>query len=395
MPKTTNTDLELLLFGQQGWNTSIAENAVKLNNILEKVPPLWDLSAQSENSILTWNNSTGKWEIGVTVIELPLALTDGANISIDALNRTMFTVTIAGNRAVANPTNLVDGKKYEFFITQDSVGGRTLTWGNAFYFPEGSCVLSTSPDLTDKIEAICIDGKLYCNVFKGFENLAPIYNVVTAKSVIFDFTDNWGGAGAMMCRSIDFYFEGTKLQVGNGVNFIAYGDAYSSSYAVTNLFDVTKSKTGAHLNNGWQTNLRNNTIRVICVFETPQTFDAFVVNNHHDSGTNTNFGVKNTIAYTSDLEITSLTYGEEPASGYKIFDSQIAQHPSINAEDEQEFNVLLLDAYTISRLIELDTFALPLEEVDSNVLSVSPVVPDSIDLDAFALPAISVSTLVE
>ena len=60
---------------------------------------------------------------------VPSALTDGATIAVNAALSNNFTVTIAGNRTLSNPTNLVAGQILNFQITQDATGNRTLAFG--------------------------------------------------------------------------------------------------------------------------------------------------------------------------------------------------------------------------------------------------------------------------
>lgn len=86
------------------------------------------------------------------------ALTDGANIATDAAAGDVFTVTLAGNRTLDNPTNLQAGQKLTFIVTQDATGSRTLAYGNAFKFP-GSVepVLSTSANAVDLIQFLVED----------------------------------------------------------------------------------------------------------------------------------------------------------------------------------------------------------------------------------------------
>jgi hypothetical protein len=64
----------------------------------------------------------------------PVALVDGATIPVNAGLGQTFTLTIGGNRSLANPTGLVDGETYTFRITQDGTGGRTLAFGSAYRF---------------------------------------------------------------------------------------------------------------------------------------------------------------------------------------------------------------------------------------------------------------------
>jgi hypothetical protein len=66
---------------------------------------------------------------------VPLA--DSAILAVDASEGNVFTCTIAGNRMLANPTNVIPGQHLSFVITEDAVGGRTLSfdtnydWGQA------------------------------------------------------------------------------------------------------------------------------------------------------------------------------------------------------------------------------------------------------------------------
>ena len=63
---------------------------------------------------------------------VPSALTDGATIAVNAALSNNFTVTIAGNRTLSNPTNLVAGQILNFQITQDATGNRTLAFGTNY-----------------------------------------------------------------------------------------------------------------------------------------------------------------------------------------------------------------------------------------------------------------------
>jgi|TARA_R110002072_G_scaffold118073_3_gene249282 hypothetical protein len=70
-------------------------------------------------------------------------LTDGATIAWDASINQVCSVTLAGNRTMAAPTNLVDGGFYHLTIIQDGSGSRTITWNAVFKFPS-----DTAPTLT-------------------------------------------------------------------------------------------------------------------------------------------------------------------------------------------------------------------------------------------------------
>lgn len=84
----------------------------------------------------------------------PVALTDGVSIATDASLSNNFTVTLAGNRALANPTNLTNGVILNWKIKQDATGNRTLTYGNKFKWAGGTAPsLSTAANARDFITA--------------------------------------------------------------------------------------------------------------------------------------------------------------------------------------------------------------------------------------------------
>ena len=82
------------------------------------------------------------------------ALTDGATITPDFANSNNFSVTLGGNRTLANPTNLVAGQSGCIWITQDGTGSRTLAYGSQWDFAGG-----TAPTLS--ISASAVDCLVY------------------------------------------------------------------------------------------------------------------------------------------------------------------------------------------------------------------------------------------
>jgi len=77
------------------------------------------------------------------------ALTDGATITPDFAVANNFSVTLGGNRTLANPTNLTAGQSGVIRIAQDGTGSRTLAYGSYFKFPQG-----TAPTLTTTASAV-------------------------------------------------------------------------------------------------------------------------------------------------------------------------------------------------------------------------------------------------
>lgn len=82
----------------------------------------------------------------------PVALTDAASIATDASLSNSFSVTLGGNRTLANPTNLQNGQVLNWLVTQDGTGNRTLAYGSLFKWAGGVApVLSTAAGARDHI----------------------------------------------------------------------------------------------------------------------------------------------------------------------------------------------------------------------------------------------------
>lgn len=77
------------------------------------------------------------------------ALTDGSTITPDFAAANNFSVTLEGNRTLANPSNLTAGQSGVIVVTQDATGSRTLAYGSNWKFAGG-----TAPTLTTTAAAI-------------------------------------------------------------------------------------------------------------------------------------------------------------------------------------------------------------------------------------------------
>lgn len=77
------------------------------------------------------------------------ALTDGVTVTPDFAAANNFSLTIGGNRTLANPTNLTAGQSGVIVITQDGTGSRTLAYGSYWKFASG-----TAPTLTTTASAV-------------------------------------------------------------------------------------------------------------------------------------------------------------------------------------------------------------------------------------------------
>lgn len=96
------------------------------------------------------------------------ALTSGATITPDGNNGFNFTLTLAHNATLANPSNFKDGQSGIIVITQDGTGSRTLAYGTNWKFPGGAPVLSTAAGAVDLIAYAVVGSTIYATLTKAY-----------------------------------------------------------------------------------------------------------------------------------------------------------------------------------------------------------------------------------
>jgi len=87
-----------------------------------------------------------------------VALTDGTTITADFALANNFSVTLAGNRTLANPTNLTVGQSGVIKVTQDGTGSQTLAYGSNWDFAGGTVPTLTTTASAVDILAYYVDG---------------------------------------------------------------------------------------------------------------------------------------------------------------------------------------------------------------------------------------------
>ena len=92
------------------------------------------------------------------------ALTDGSTITPDFALANNYSVTLGGNRTLANPSNLTAGQAGSIFISQDGTGSRTLAYGSQYDFAGGTApTLSTAASAVDRIDYVVrTTGSIHC-----------------------------------------------------------------------------------------------------------------------------------------------------------------------------------------------------------------------------------------
>ena len=107
-------------------------------------------------------------DLTITLPGVVTTLTDGATITPDFLTNSTFTVTLGGNRTMANPTNLIPGQTGSIFIVQDGTGSRTLAWGSYWNFINGTApTLSSNANTVDRVDYVVRTAGSIHTVFTG------------------------------------------------------------------------------------------------------------------------------------------------------------------------------------------------------------------------------------
>ena len=96
-------------------------------------------------------------------------LTDAATISWNLNTAQVATVTLAGSRTLANPTNMVAGGTYVLIVKQNASGNNTLGYSSAYKWADASTpVLSTAANAVDVLTFVSDGTNMYGTIQKAF-----------------------------------------------------------------------------------------------------------------------------------------------------------------------------------------------------------------------------------
>ncbi len=101
------------------------------------------------------NKSTTRFEGAVSIAGGPVhqtitSITDATSIVMNMATNNQFSITLAGNRTLAAPTNLTVGQTGHIYFNQDGTGSRTMGYNSVFKFPGGTDpTLSTAANAVD------------------------------------------------------------------------------------------------------------------------------------------------------------------------------------------------------------------------------------------------------
>lgn len=127
-----------------------------------------DSNLSNGESTFTYNKANNTMTISGTAIisgiiddtaanAVSQTLTDAATVNWNAASGRVATVTLAGNRTMAAPTNLKVGT-YILSVIQDATGTRTLTWNAVFKWPGGVAPTLTTTGSARDVFSFFSDG---------------------------------------------------------------------------------------------------------------------------------------------------------------------------------------------------------------------------------------------
>lgn len=188
-----------------------------------------------------------------------VALTDAANIATDASLSNVFSVTLAGNRTLDNPTNLSDGQSLIWVVTQDATGNRTLAFGSKFAF-KGSSTVSTSASAVDVISGIYYSSadKIVCTLARqdaaainadtldGLDSTLFLRtngaNTATAAITNDDTTRFWMNLSGLLTTGIKWDTTANQIQFQDAGTTRSYIDLDNGEFSATSIVETSDER---------------------------------------------------------------------------------------------------------------------------------------------------------
>jgi hypothetical protein len=104
------------------------------------------------NNTFTVANVTNQLAVFGRAFQNIITLADTSTITMNLAQTNNFSVTLGGNRILANVTNSTAGQSGFIVIRQDTTGSRTLSFGTGWRFPSNSApTLTTTANAVDMI----------------------------------------------------------------------------------------------------------------------------------------------------------------------------------------------------------------------------------------------------
>ena len=126
-----------------------------LDGVTSAIQTQLDAKGVGDVTLAGAQSFTGVKTFNAAAVGEVTALTDGATIATDFALSNNFSVTLAGNRTLGQPTNQAVGQSGSIFVTQDGTGARTLAYHADFKWAGGTApTLSTAAASVDRIDYV-------------------------------------------------------------------------------------------------------------------------------------------------------------------------------------------------------------------------------------------------
>jgi hypothetical protein len=170
---------------------------------------------------------------------------------------------------------------------------------------------------------------------------------IRVKSFILDLYTNWYPPSSRFgtIRSIEFFFNEVKYLFPGATGLYTIIDSSKDDRPVRWCVDTDLSVTGSSYQTQWKSddNAFDSDVpfRIIIVFSSPIEIDKIVLNNGHQLGGDTIFGVKDIAVGVSEQELVSgdAAVPISPLStlpgATEIFNGQVLQHIASDVRDDQ------------------------------------------------------------
>jgi hypothetical protein len=110
------------------------------------------INTWTANQTFTVANVTNQLEVYGRAFQNIITLTDASTITMNLAQTNNFSVTLGGNRILANVANSTPGQSGFLVVRQDGTGSRTLSFGSGWRFPSNSApTLTTTANAVDLI----------------------------------------------------------------------------------------------------------------------------------------------------------------------------------------------------------------------------------------------------
>jgi hypothetical protein len=282
-------------------------------------------------------------EVDLEIVGLPVAL----SAFILATNVTTAIMSTGTTKEKLTGTLIVKSNIYDTELTQGDIESLS---GVSSVTTEVDTLLSTG---IVKLLSSAVASVIYTvsEMRMGFEeylestsnitsnsssDLLVVSSVYITRSIVIDVENNHGDPVNMGLMGIRFSNFGNIVDIGvPNVDFSAYATTTlpSGSYAPWRLFYNSIDLTGSPQN--WLANEKTTNQRIICNVGVGIGIDEILFHNYHQSGTDTDKGIRNIKIYFSNDIISDKVYGNPVSNGVLVYNGSINEHTPVNEEDPQ------------------------------------------------------------